>query len=489
MNDYGKSDSSVLPAKPPNNAGQPAAEVVEGRGLPERNTDSKTDAGLSTGSSTYNALDGVRRIAVTDKSAKFTTLMHHINIDRLKAAYWEINPKAATGVDEATWKDYGEGLEANLQDLHRRVQCGAYRAKPSRRVHIPKADGSLRLLGIATLEDKIVQRATVEVLNAIYEADFVGFSYGFRQGRSPHDALDALATGISRKKVNWVLEADIAAYFDNIDHQWMTKFLEHRIADKRMLRLIQKWLNAGIIEDGVWSETKEGAPQGGSASPLLANIYLHYVFDLWAQRWRKNKAHGDMVIVRFCDDYIVGFQYESDAKQFLGDLRERFAKFALELAREKTRLVEFGRFAAQRRKARGLGKPETFDFLGFTHICGKNSIGRFMLRRITIKKRMRAKLQFVKHELKQRRHQSIPEQGKWLGAVVRGHCNYYAVPGNTDAVSEFHNQATRLWLKSLRQRSQRHRLNWERMHCIANRWLPPARCVHPFPEVRFDART
>jgi len=463
--------------------------MTEGRGLPKRNTDSKTDAGHSTGTHTYNALDGVRRIAATDKDAKFTTLMHHINLERLNEAYRAINPKAATGVDKVTWQDYGKDLEANLQDLHSRVQRAAYRAKPSRRVHIPKANGKLRPLGIASLEDKIVQRATVEVLNAIYERDFVGFSYGFRSGRSPHDALDALSTGILRKKVNWVLEADIAAYFDNIDHQWLLRFLQHRIADKRILRLIQKWLNAGIIENGDWSETNEGAPQGGSASPLLANIYLHYVFDLWARRWRKNKSHGDMVICRFADDYIVGFQYESDAKQFLSELRVRLAKFSLELAPEKTRLVEFGRFAAQRRQARGLTKPETFDFLGFTHICGKNKLGRFMLRRTTIKKKMRSKLQSVKDELKKRRHQSIPEQGRWLGAVVRGHCNYYAVPGNTSAVTSFRRQVTRLWLQSLRRRSQRHYLNWKRMNRIAARWLPPVTILHPFPEVRFDAKT
>ena len=457
--------------------------------MPKRNTASKTDAGHRTGDSTYNALEGVRRIAATDKRAKFTTLMHHINVDRLETAYREINPKAATGVDQLTWGEYGEDLEANLQDLHRRVQSGAFRAKPSRRTHIPKANGSPRPLGIASLEDKIVQRATVEVLNAVYETDFVGFSYGFRQGRSPHDALDALAAGIHRKKVNWVLEADIAAYFDNIDHQWLLKFLEHRIADKRILRLIQKWLNAGVIENGEWSETKGGAPQGGSASPLLANVYLHYVFDLWARRWRKSNAHGDMVVVRFADDYIVGFQYENDAKQFLSELRERLAEFGLELAREKTRLIEFGRFAGENRKKRGLPKPETFDFLGFTHICGKTRNGRFMLRRITVKKRMRAKLQNVKYELKQRRHQSIPEQGKWLGAVVRGHCNYYAVPGNDNAVNSFLRQVTRLWMQSLRRRSQRHRLNWKRMNRLATRWLPPITCLHPFPEVRFAATT
>ncbi len=489
MHDHGESDSPVLPTKPSNNAGAaPAAEMVEGRGLTKGNTEGKTGAGRSTGQHTYSALDGVRRIAATDKDAKFTALMHHINLDRLRSAYKAINPRAATGVDEVAWADYGEDLEANLQDLHRRVQSGAYRAKPTRRVHIPKADGKTRPLGIASLEDKIVQKATVEVLNAIYECDFVGFSYGFRQGRSPHDALDALAAGIYKRKVNWVLDADIAAYFDSIDRVQLVKFLEHRIADKRIIHLIQKWLNAGVIENGEWSEAEEGTLQGATVSPLLANVYLHYVFDHWARQWRRQRAHGDMIILRFADDYIVGFEHEDDARQFLEELRKRLADFNLELAADKTRLVEFGRHAARNRKAKGLSAPETFDFLGFTHISGKTRNGKFMLRRHTSKKKMRAKLHNVKDQLKKRRHLSIPEQGKWLRAVVQGHCNYYAVPGNTDAVATFRTQVTRHWLKSLRRRSQRHRFDWQRMNRIANRWLPPAKCKHPFPNARFDAR-
>ena len=488
MHDHGETDGPVVPAKPLNNAGQQAAEMVEERGPAKGNTESKTSAGRSTGTHTYSALDGVRRIATTDKDAKFTALMHHINLDRLRAAYKAINPKAATGVDAVTWADYGENLEDNLQDLHRRVQSGAYRAKPVRRVHIPKANGSFRPLGIAALEDKIVQKATVEVLNAIYECDFAGFSYGFRPGRSPHNALDALAAGIKWKKVNWVLDADIAAYFDSIDKVKLVKFLEHRIADKRMIHLIQKWLNAGVIENGEWSQTEEGTPQGATVSPLLANVYLHYVFDQWASRWRKQQAHGDMIIVRFADDYIVGFEYEADARQFQEELRERLAAFNLELAADKTRLVEFGRHAVRNRKTWGLSAPETFDFLGFTHISGKTRKGKFMLRRHTSKKKMRTKLHNVKDDLKRRRHQSISEQGKWLGSVVRGHCNYYAVPGNTDAVASFRTQVTRHWLKSLRRRSQRHRLSWERMNRIATRWLPPAKCMHPFPDDRFNAR-
>jgi group II intron reverse transcriptase/maturase len=489
MHDQGKSDSPVIPAKPTNKTEKSAAEPVEGRGLPERNTASKTGAGYIAGQHRKNALDGVRHIAATEKETKFTALMHHISMDRLEVAYRAINPKAATGVDKVTWKEYGQNLEANLSDLHRRIQAGSYRPSPTRRVHIPKSNGKQRPLGVATLEDKIAQRATVEVLNAIYEEDFVGFSYGFREGRSPHDCLDALAAGIYKKKVNWVLDADIRAFYDTIDHEWLMKFLGHRIADKRMLRLIKKWLKAGVIEDGERSETTEGTPQGASASPLLANVYLHYVFDRWARRWRKQQANGDMIIVRFADDTVIGFEHERDARQFAEDIRVRFAEFALELADEKTRLIEFGRNAAGRRKARGLPRPETFDFLGFTHICGKTKKGRFMLRRITSKKRMRTKLQSVKDELKKRRHLSIPEQGKYLGAVVRGHLNYYAVPGNSDAISSFRHQATRYWHRSLMRRSQRHCLNWNRMNRIATRWIPPARCKHSFPIARFDART
>jgi RNA-directed DNA polymerase len=244
-----------------------------------------------------------------------------------------------------------------------------------------------------------------------------------------------------------------------------------------------------VIEKGIWSETVEGTPQGASASPLLANVYLHYVFDLWADRWRRRKARGDVVIVRFADDYIVGFEHHQDAQRFLADLRDRLAKFALELHAEKTRLIEFGRYAAERRRARGLGKPETFDFLGFTHICAKQRNGRFTVKRITISKRMRAKLRQVKDELVRRRHQPIPEQGRWLASVVRGHCAYYAVPDNIDAVAAFHNQATRHWYRALRRRSQRTRLTWERMHRLGKRWLPPVRIQHPWPNVRFDART
>jgi group II intron reverse transcriptase/maturase len=431
----------------------------------------------------------VREVARRDKEARFTALLHHVDLARLRKAYWAIRPQAAPGVDKVTWADYGQALEVNLLDLHGRVQAGRYRAKPSRRTFIPKADGRLRPLGIASLEDKIVQRAVVEVLNAVYEVDFRGFSYGFRPGRGPHDALDALAVGIGRKKVNWVLDADIRDFFTRLDHSWVRRFLEHRIADKRVLRLIDKWLAAGVIEDGNWSATEEGSPQGASVSPLLANVYLHHVFDLWADWWRRRHAHGDVIIVRFADDITVGFEYEQDAQRFRDELRERFAKFGLELHPDKTRLIEFGRNAARNRAARGAGKPDTFNFLGFTHICAMSKSGRFWLRRITISKRMRAKLREVNDQLKRRRHEPIPEQGRWLRSVVQGHLAYYAVPGNTDAVAAFRTQATRHWHKALRRRSQRTRMTWERMNRLANQWLPPARAKHPFPDVRFNAKT
>jgi len=489
MNERGKSDNLVVPARPPNNAGELVAEVVEGRRLAEGNTDSSTRPGRSAGHGVPSGLDRVREVARRDKDARFTALLHHVDLARLWAAYVAINPKAAPGADQVTWDAYGQDLRENLEDLLRRVHSGAYRASPSRRVYIPKPDGRQRPLGIATLEDKILQRAVVEVLNSVYEEDFLGFSYGFRPGRSPHDALDALAVGISERKVNWILDADVSDFFSRLDHSWMERFLEHRIADKRVLRLIRKWMTAGVIEDGNWSETVEGSPQGASVSPLLANVYLHYVFDLWADWWRRRYAHGDVIIVRFADDFVVGFQHLGDAKRFLSDLRKRFAKFSLELHPDKTRLIEFGRFAAKNRRGRGLAKPETFDFLGFTHVCGKTRDGRFWLRRITIKKRMRAKLKQVKAELRRRRHWPIPEQGRWLASVLRGHFNYYAVPGNIDLITAFRDQIRWHWIQTLRRRSQRHRMTWERYSRIEKKWLPPARIVHPYPSVRFAART
>src|SRR6516225_4041214 len=371
MYERGKSDGCVVPAKPANKAAVAVAELVEERHPAKGNTDGETQPGRRAGIDVSRDLDRVREVAVRDKQVRFTALMHHITLNRLRWAYWAISPKAAPGTDGVTWGAYGKDLEANLADLHQRVHRGSFRATPSRRVYIPKADGRLRPLGIAALEDKIVQRAVVEVLNAVFEADFRNFSYGFRPRRGPHDALDALAVGIKRKKVNWVLDADLRDFFTSLDHSWLVRFLEHRIADKRVLRLIQRWLRAGVIENGSWTACEEGVPQGASVSPLLANVYLHYVFDLWAHQWRGRHARGEVVIVRFADDFVVGFEYRSDALRFWADLRDRLAQFCLELNAEKTRLIEFGRFAAERRRAHGRGKPETFQFLGFTHCCGK----------------------------------------------------------------------------------------------------------------------
>jgi len=489
MHDRGKSDGPVVPAKLPNNAQGGAAEAVEGRGSAEGNAASKTRSGHRAGQSVSSELGRVRRAAQRDRDARFTALLHHVDVDRLRAAYRAIRPTAAPGVDGVSWADYGQDLEGNLLDLHDRVHRGAYRAKPSRRVFIPKADGRLRPLAVAALEDKILQRALVEVLNAIYETDFLGFSYGFRPGRSPHDALDALAAAIKTKRVNWVLDLDFREFFTSLDHRWLVRFLEHRIADERVLRLIQKWLAVGVIEDGAWTRFEEGVPQGASVSPLLANVYLHYVFDLWAHQWRRRRAHGDVVIVRFADDVVVGFEHRDDAERFWADLRERLAQFALELNAEKTRLIEFGRFAARDRQARGLGRPETFQFLGFTHICAKTRAGRFKLKRITDSKRMRAKLREVKSSLIKRRHLPIPDQGQWLASVVRGHLAYYAVPENSEALRAFRDKVVRHWLRALRRRSQRTRLTWERMHRLAARWLPTVRIQHPWPDDRFRART
>jgi group II intron reverse transcriptase/maturase len=439
--------------------------------------------------SANHALDRVRQAARREGKAKFTSLLHHVNTERLRAAFEALRKNASAGVDGVTWAQYAQGLEGNLQDLHARVHRGAYRAKPSRRVYIPKADGRPRPLGVASLEDKIVQRAVVEVLNAIYETDFLGFSYGFRPGRSQHQALDALTVGIRRGKVNWILDADIRGFFDAISHEWMQKFVQHRIADKRVLRLIQNWLTAGVMEEGTWTVCEEGTPQGATISPLLANVYLHYVLDQWVQQWRAHRARGSVIITRYSDDFIVGFQYRADAESFLHELRERLRKFALELHPDKTRLIEFGRYAASNRMQRGQGKPESFGFLGFTHICGKTGTGKFLVIRRTERKRTRRKLCELKHELRRRRHLPIPEQGKWLQSVVRGYFAYYAVPTNAHSLDEFRTQVTRHWRGALRRRSQRDRTTWTRMQRLSKLWIPPVRIQHPWPDERFDVRT
>jgi group II intron reverse transcriptase/maturase len=463
---------------------------MEGRGLAKGNLSQQNASRTLRRTDAPSALERVRQTAREKKDVKFTALMHHVySIEALRTAYGQLKRKAAPGVDGETWRHYGEALEENLQDLSHRLRHGAYRAKPVRRTYIPKADGRQRPLGVTALEDKIVQRATVEVLNAIYETDFLDFSYGFRPGRSQHNALDALFRGLNEKRVNWVLDLDVRSFFDRLSHQWLVQFLQHRIADRRVLRLIQKWLSAGVLEEGKWMVMEEGSPQGGSASPLLANIYLHYVFDLWVQAWRKKRAQGEVIVVRFADDIVVGFQYQAEAERFWKELKERMEKFQLELHPEKTRLLEFGRDAAENRKKLGLGRPETFDFLGFTHICGKTKAGRFAVLRQTIRKRLQAKLQEVKTELRKRMHDPIPEVGAWLKAVVGGHIRYYGVPGNRYALAHFRYSVGKLWHHVLRRRSQRGRVPWERMKRLINRWLPPARIYHPYPSRRVRVTT
>jgi group II intron reverse transcriptase/maturase len=477
--------------KSPNNAGQPVAEGMEGRGLAKGNPQQQNAPRTPSRTGAPSALERVRQAARRDRKARFTALLHHIyNPEALRAAYFNLKREAAPGVDGETWRHYGEALERNLQDLSGRLKRGAYRAKPVRRVYIPKADGRQRPLGVTALEDKLVQRATVEVLNAIYETDFLGFSYGFRPGRSQHNALDALYTGLLTRRVNWVLDVDIRGFFDAIDHGWLVKFVEHRIADRRVVRLIQKWLNAGVLEDGKRMRVEEGTPQGGSASPLLANLYLHYAFDLWVQAWRQRQARGDLIVVRFADDIVLGFEVRSDAERFWRELAERFRKFRLELHPEKTRLLEFGPFAAENRRRRGQGKPETFNFLGFTHICGKKrSNGRFTVLRQTIRKRLQAKLSEVKAELKRRMHDPLPAVGTWLRSVVGGHIRYYGVPMNGPALHMFRFRVGRLWHRALSRRSQNGRVLWDRMRRLIDRWLPPARTCHPYPLRRLGVIT
>jgi group II intron reverse transcriptase/maturase len=434
------------------------------------------------------ALERIRQRARQRKKERFTSLLHHISIDLLDEVFFELKEDAAPGVDGLTWTDYELNLEHNLEDLHARIHRGAYRALPSRRTYIPKPDGRQRPLAIAALEDKIVQRATVAVLNAIYEADFLGFSYGFRPGRGTHDALDALVVGIESTKVNWILDADIRSFFDEISQQWLVRFLEHRIGDQRIIRLIQKWLKAGILEDGVVTVSERGTGQGAVISPLLANVYLHYVLDLWAERWRRRESTGDMIIVRYADDFIVGFQHEADARRFLDTMRDRLQEFALSLHPEKTRLIEFGRLAAENRKRRGLGKPETFTFLGFIFICSKTRRGKFQIKRKSRRDRMRAKLQAIKQELRRRMHQPIPAQGKWLKQVVTGYFNYHAVPTNGPTLTAFLFHVTNLWRRTLRRRSQKDWTTKERTARLANDWLPKPRILHPWPDARFAVR-
>jgi RNA-directed DNA polymerase len=494
MDVTGESDSSIVPEKPANKGEVPQpAELVEGRELTKENTErsllDRTQSRNSNGTpfeARSRRLLGVREAARKGRKQKFTSLMHHITPDLLRASFFELKKQAAPGIDGERWGDYAIDFEQRIEDLHDRIHRGAYRAKPSKRTYIPKPDGGMRPLGIAALEDKIVQQAARTVLECIYEQDFLGFSYGFRPGRSSHQALDALFVGISRRKVNWIIDADIRGFFDSISHEWLMQSLEHRIADQRMLRLMKKWLRAGVSEDGEWSRTKVGTPQGAVISPLYANVFLHYVLDLWIHDWRKRQAKGEVTIVRYADDFVIGFREESDARKCLAALGERLAKFGLALHPEKTRLIEFGRYAEERRAKRGDGPPETFDFLGFTHISGKTLGGDFTIQRKTSRKKFQAKLAELKKTLMRRRHDDLARVGEWLQSVYRGWCQYYAVPGNAARLQQFRNAIQVMWLRILQRRSQRgRRLTWVKFSKLCKRWLPTPKILHPYPSVRF----
>ena len=488
MHGRGKSDPVIGAVKPANKAAPTAAELVEQRTGAKGNASQQSTCRAQDRESVLQALERIRNAARHRKEEKFTSLAHHISIAMLRVAFFALKRDAAPGVDGLTWQAYEADLDRNLTDLFSRVHRGAYRALPSRRQYIPKADGRQRPIAIAALEDKVVQRATVAMLNAIYEEDFLGFSYGFRPGRGQHDALDALYVGIISKKVNYILDADIRSFFDSVSQSWLVRFLEHRIADPRIIRLILKWLKAGVLEDGIVSISETGTGQGSVISPLLANVYLHYTFDLWAERWRRREATGDMIIVRYADDLVVGFEHEGDARRFWDAMRERLQEFSLSLHPEKTRLIEFGRFAADRRAQRGVGKPETFTFLGFVFVCGTSRRGKFLLKRKTRCDRVRVKLKEIKEELRKRMHQPIPEQGAWLKQVVTGFYNYHAVPTNAHALWSFRDEVTRRWQQTLGRRSQNGYLNWARMTRLADDWLPKPRILHPWPEQRFAVK-
>lgn len=492
MNTDRNSDELVVPAKPVNlDAAEASSESVEERSSTKRN-DVPTDLPRTQNRTQRKStgLHGVRELARKDKQLVFVNLLHHVTCDLLYEAFLDLKKTAAVGADGVTWHDYEQDVESNIFELHGRIHRGGYRPRPSRRVKIPKPDGRQRQLGIASLEDKIVQKALLWVLQSVYEQDFVGFSYGFRPRRKQHDALDALTVAITGNKVNWILDADIEGFFDNIDHDMLIKFLEHRIGDRRVLRLIGKWLKAGVIEEGVWQETTSGSPQGSGISPLLSNVYLHYVFDLWIQWWRK-QCRGDVIVVRYADDFVIGFENHGEAAACLGELHARFAKFGLKLHKDKTRLIEFGRYAAERRQRSGEDRPETFTFLGFTHMCAvTRKRGWFKILRHSIGKRMRAKFQDLKAKLRQRMHRPLGETGRWLRRVVQGWMNYHAVPGNSRCLLRFVDEVTRLWLKVIRRRSQnaRQKWTWKRMRRLARKHLPRPRIMHPYPQQRFHAR-
>ena len=500
MHEPEKSDPVVVAVKSANNTEQSVAEPVEPRTGTKGNANQQSTRRAQDRESVSQALERVRLAARRGEKEKFTSLLHHVDPEMLRTSFYALKRNAAPGVDGMTWDTYEQGLNRRIEDLHARVQSGAYRALPSRRSYIPKEDGTKRPLAVTALEDKIVQRAVAAVLNEIYEEDFLGFSYGFRPGRGQHDALDVLCVGISSRKVNFILDADIRSFFTEVSQEWVVRFLEHRIGprsgpmqrqavsalgDQRILRLIQKWLRAGVLEAEVVTIEEKGTGQGSVISPLLANVYRHYVFDLWAERWRRREATGDMIMVRYADDIVVGFQPEADARRFWDDMRERLRAFSLTLHPEKTRLIEFGRFAAQNRQKRGLGKPETFKFLGFVFISGKSRQGDFQIRRKSRGDRMMAKLQEIKEALRKRRHEPIPEVGKWLAQIVAGYFAYHAVPTNSTALSAFRYHVAVLWHRQLCRRSQRAYVAWERMAKLADEFLPKPRVLHPWPSVRF----
>ena len=460
-------------------------ERPEGRGLAKGNPGEQTRFWTQGQVDLPHALERIRAAARRDKKRRFTALWHHVyNVNRLRHAYLALKRNATPGIDGETWHSYGENLEANLKDLSTRLQRGSYKARPVKRIYIPKPDGRERPIGITALEDKIVQRAVTEVLDAVYEEDFLGFSYGFRPGRGPHDALDAVTVAIEKRPIRWVLDADIHGFFDTIDHEWMMRFVEHRIADRRVHRHNKKWLNAGVLEDETWREIDEGTPQGGVISPLLANIYLHYVLDTWAYWWRKHVARGCVIIVRYADDFIVGFQHKEDAERFHAELRDRLAKFNLTLSEQKTRLLPFGRYANTKHGGGGGGKPGTFGFLGFTHIFGKTRNGTFCVLRRTMAKKKNAKLADLAKQLRIRMHRPIRETGAWLQAVLRGHYQYYGVPRNYNSMGAFRHRLIEQWRKVLRRRSQKHRITWRYMDHLAERWLPRPKITQPYPTQR-----
>ncbi len=480
MNDTEKSDRVVVPTKPANKRDETRAEQVEGRMRAKGNAHQTTADRTQSRVSASSGLAGVRKAAKQDKGMRFTALLHHITVDQLRQSYFALKRLAAPGIDGVTWEHYGSELDGRLRELHERLHKGSYRARPARRVFIAKADGSERALSVWCLEDKIVQQALIAVLNAVYEVDFQGFSYGFRPGRGQHDALDALSVGLTRRRVNWVLDTDIQSFFDKMSHDWILQFLQHRIGDHRVLRLIRKWLTVGIMTDNGRLAGVEGAPQGAVISPLLANIYLHYVLDLWTRQWRSRNARGDVIIVRYADDVVLGFEFESEGRRYERQLQDRLAAFGLNLHPDKTQLIRFGRLARQNQRQLDGGKPPTFDFLGFTHYCTiSRAYGHFVVGRKTIKKRMVSSVKEIKRQLRVRLHDPIGHTGEWLRRVVQGHLNYFAVPGNSKSLQFYLFRVRRYWLRSLRRRSQRTRMNWERFRLLCARFLPPIRITHP----------